>query len=91
VKALHFVAAVRWEANYENSGRCVAAHFLVPHSLNSCLHPFGDPFFSSIICNFMQPRRNNSQSNGFLIGKPHIRLFRPPHNRLREVLEKMGE
>ena len=47
IQGLHFVAAVRWEANYEKPGRFVAAHFLVPHSLNSCLHPFGVPFFPS--------------------------------------------
>jgi hypothetical protein len=47
IQQLHFVAAVKWEANYENPGLFVAAHFLVPRSLNSCLHAFGVPFFSS--------------------------------------------
>jgi len=30
----------------ENSERYVAANFLIPHSLNGFLHPFGVPFFS---------------------------------------------
>ena len=31
----------------ENSGRFIAALFLVPHSLNRCLHPFRVSFFLS--------------------------------------------
>jgi len=31
----------------ENSGRFVAAQFLVPYSLNSCLLPFGITFLPS--------------------------------------------
>jgi hypothetical protein len=31
----------------ENTGHFVAVHFLVPHSLNSCLHPFRVPIFPS--------------------------------------------
>jgi hypothetical protein len=36
---------VRWKANYENSGRFEAAHFLAAHNLNSCLHPSRSHFF----------------------------------------------
>jgi hypothetical protein len=38
-QGLRSVGAVRWKANYDNSGCFVAAHFLVAHRLNSCLHP----------------------------------------------------
>jgi len=34
---------------------------------------------------------NNSQGTEFLIWEPHIWLFKPPHNRRKQVLEKTGE
>jgi hypothetical protein len=35
---------VRLKANYENSGRFEAAHFLAARGLNSCVHPSGSIF-----------------------------------------------
>jgi hypothetical protein len=45
IQGLHFVNAVRWKENHDNSGRFVAASFLAAHSLNSCLHPSRSHFF----------------------------------------------
>jgi hypothetical protein len=41
ILGLHFVAAVKWKANYANSERFVAAHFLATHTLKSCCHRLG--------------------------------------------------
>jgi hypothetical protein len=46
IQGLHLVAAVTWKANYENSERYVAAHFLAAHSFSSCIHPLRSHFFS---------------------------------------------
>jgi hypothetical protein len=91
IEGLNFVAAVTWEANYENPGRFVAAHFLVPHSLKSCPHPFGVPFFLRVVCNILERRRISSQGTDFIIWVVHIRLFKPTHNRQKQVREEWVE
>jgi hypothetical protein len=82
---------VRWKAKYENSGRCVATHFRAAHNLNSCFHPSGSHFSFEPSVILYNPEGIIHKLLTSQFGKPHIRLFRPPHNRRKQVLEKIGE
>jgi hypothetical protein len=88
---LHFVAGVKWNANYENPERFVAAHFLAVHSFNSCLHLPGLIFSFAPSAILYNPEEIIQKAMTSQYGEPHIGLFRPPHNRQKQALEKIYE
>jgi len=53
IQGLHFVVAVRLEANYKNPGRFAAAHFLLLIASIAAFILSGSNFYLRAICNIV--------------------------------------
>jgi hypothetical protein len=69
----------------------LASHFRAVHSLNSCLHPTGSRFSFEPSVILYNPEGIIHKLLTSQYGETDIRLFRPPHNKRKQVLEKTGE